>query len=98
MVEQTHTGERHYHAVLITALNDCIVADGAAGLCNILNTAALCTLDVIAEGEECIRAEGYTVDGIEVCSLLITGEGAGCSVKYFCQLPSAQTSSSFWLI
>ena len=25
-------------------------------------------------------------------------KGAGCSVKYFCQLPSAVTSSSFWLM
>ena len=38
---------------------------------------------------------GCVVDENIVSSIV---KGAGCSVKYFCQFPSAQTSSSFWLM
>ena len=77
MVEQSHAGEGHGHTVLITALDDQIVADGAAGLGDILDARLLGALDVVAEGEEGIRAEGHAVDGVQVGSLLLTGEGSG---------------------
>ena len=35
MVEQTHSGECHYHAVLVAALDNDIVTDRSAGLCNV---------------------------------------------------------------
>jgi len=39
---------------IVDNLVEVIVTDGSAGLGNILNAALLCSLDVIAEGEECI--------------------------------------------
>ena len=38
-----------------------IVTDGSAGFSDVLNAALVSTLDVIAEGEECIRAESYVI-------------------------------------
>ena len=32
MVEQSHVGKRHCHAVLVAAVDHRIIADGAAGL------------------------------------------------------------------
>ena len=77
MVEQSHAGEGHGHAVLIAALDDQIVADGAAGLGDVGNAGLLGALDVVAEGEEGIRTQSHTVDGVEIGSLLLTGEGSG---------------------
>ena len=75
MMEKTHSCECHGHAVLIRALDNDIVADRSAGLCNILNAGLLRSLDIIAEGEECIASKRYAVDSIEICSLLCLCEG-----------------------
>lgn len=98
MVEQAHTGERHDHAVFVAALYNKVVADGAAGLCDIFYSAALCSFDIVAEREERVRAERYAVYRSEIFFYLLAGQRLGAEVKYFCQLPSAQTSSSFLLM
>ena len=55
MVEKPHSRERHGNAVLIACHDDMIVTDGAAGFCDVLNSALVSALDVVAEGEERIR-------------------------------------------
>ena len=77
MMEQAHLSKRHHHSILIAALDNYVVADRAAGLCDVLNAGLLRSLDIVREGEECIRAEGNAVDGIKVGSLLLLGEGRG---------------------
>ena len=77
VVEQSHTGEGHCNASLVTLFDNKIVTNGTAGLCDISNTALFGALDVIAEGEEGIRAEGDAVDRVEVGALLLTREGSG---------------------
>lgn len=77
MVEQAHTGERHDHAVFVAALYNKVVADGTAGLCDIFNSAALCSLDVVAEREECVRAERYAVYRGEICLDFLVGKRLG---------------------
>lgn len=62
MVEQAHAGECHDHAVFVAALYHKVVADGAAGLCDIFYSAALCSFDIVAEREERVRAERYAVN------------------------------------
>ena len=57
MVEQTNAGEGHCHVIFVAGLNDIVVPDGAAGLSNVLNAAAVRPFDVIAEREKRIRAE-----------------------------------------
>jgi len=77
MMEQTHSGECHSHAVLIAAFDNDIVADRAAGLCDILNAGLLRSLDVVAEGEERITSEGYAVNGVKICALFLVGKRLG---------------------
>ena len=77
VVEEAHAGKAHRYAILIAALDNYVVTDRSAGLCDVLNAALLCALDVIAEREECIRAECHAVDGVEVGALLLAGKGSG---------------------
>ena len=81
MVEKTHSCECHCHAVLIAALDNDIVTDRSAGLCDILNAGLLRSLDIIAEGEECIGAKGNAIDSIEICSLFCICERLGTNCK-----------------
>ena len=57
MVEQPYAGEGHCDAVLVARHDDVVVADAAAGLCDVLHTALVCALHVVAEGEESIAAQ-----------------------------------------
>ena len=74
-MEQTHTGEGHNDAVLVTLFDDQIVTDRAAGLCNILNTRSGTALDRVREREECIGAQCYSITGIQPCTLLLCSQG-----------------------
>ena len=77
MVEKAHTRECHHHSVSVRALDDEVVADGASGFCNVFNTRLLCSLDIVTDRDECIGSESYTVDSVEICSLLVLGKGLG---------------------
>ena len=57
MVEQADAREGHGNAVLVTGGNDMIVAHAASGLGDVLHAALVCPLDVVAEGEEGVRAQ-----------------------------------------
>ena len=59
VMEQSDSGKYHRHAILITAFDDRIIADGAAGLCNVFYAALMCAFDVIGKREECVRTKGY---------------------------------------
>ena len=59
MVEQPYACKRHGNAVLVAGHDDMIVADRATSLSNELHATLMGTLDVVAEGEEGIGAEGY---------------------------------------
>ena len=80
-MEKSHSGKAHRDVILVAALDDEIVADRSAGLCDVGNAGLLRALDVITEGEEGVRAECYAADCIEVCSLLLAGEGLGALGK-----------------
>ena len=54
MVEEADAGKAHDHVVRVTGSDDIVVADGTAGLCYILDAAAVSSLDIVAEGEECV--------------------------------------------
>ena len=56
-MEQAQAGECHGNTVLIAGLNNIVITDRAACLCNILHAAAMCTLNVIAKREECVTAK-----------------------------------------
>ena len=59
VVEQSHVSEGHGHIVFVAGLDDIVVTDAAAGLCDVLHATLVGALDVVAEGEECVGTEGY---------------------------------------
>ena len=59
MVEQADACEGHRDAVLVAGHDDMIVAYAATSLGYELHTALMSTLDIIAEGEEGVRAKGH---------------------------------------
>ena len=70
------------------------VADGAARLHNGGHAAAARALDVVAEREEGIAAQGHAGHGIQPGALFLArSAGLGCSVKVSAQTSSPMTSS-----
>ena len=59
MMEQPDACKRHSDAVFVASHDDMIVADAATSLGDELHATLMGTLDIVAEGEEGIRAEGY---------------------------------------
>ena len=59
VVEQSHVSEGHGHIVFVAGLDDIVVTDAAAGLCDVLHATLVGALDVVAEGEESIGAQAY---------------------------------------
>jgi len=58
MVEEAGAGEGHDQAILITGLDDDVIADGAAGLDDITDSTTLGAVDAVPEREESVGAEG----------------------------------------
>ena len=58
-MEQTNAGEGHCYSVFVAGLDDIVVAYRASGLSYILNAALVCTLNVVAEREECVAAQSH---------------------------------------
>ena len=77
MVEEADAGKAHDHVVRVTGSDDVVVADGAAGLCHILHAAAISSLDIVAEGEECIGTECYIGVARQPFLLLFRSENSG---------------------
>ena len=56
MVEQSDTRKRHSDIVLVAGLDNVVVTDRAAGLRDVLNARFVGSFDIVAEGEERVRA------------------------------------------
>ena len=93
MMEQSYACKCHGDAVLVAGHNNMVVTDRAASLCNELYTALVGTLDVVAEGEEGVRAQRHL--GILGNPLLLLSHGQHLRLlgKNCCQAPSRSTSS-----
>ena len=95
VMEQPDAAERHGNAVLVAGVNDLLVPDGAAGLDDGRHAGAAGALDVVAEGEERVRAQA---DARDMASGTLSSprrvSGSGCSVKVSAQTPSPMTSSA----
>ena len=81
MMEKTHSRECHNHTVSVAGFDYEVVTDRAAGLCYIGYAAALCSFDVIAKGEECVRANRNTGNRIKILSCFLFGKGLGTGGK-----------------
>ena len=98
MMEESHAGEGHDHAVLVALVDDQVVADGTAGLGNVLDAGSGTALDRVSEGEECVGAQSNSVTGIQPCTLLIKSQRLGTGGEIILPDTSAQTSSSLPLM
>ena len=56
MMEQANMSKRHSDVILVGCLDDIIISDTTACLCNIAYTAAMGALNVVAKREESIAA------------------------------------------
>ena len=74
VVEQSHVSEGHGHIVFVAGLDDIVVTDAAAGLCDVLHATLVGALDVVAEGEESVGAQTYVGVLGNPFFLLSTGE------------------------
>ena len=77
MVEKADAGEAHDHVVGVAGCDDVVVADGAAGLCDVFDAAAVCALDIVAEGEEGVGAQGHVGVACKPCFLFFSCEDSG---------------------
>ena len=76
-MEQPQAAEGHCDAVLVAGVNDLLVADGAAGLHDGGHAGAAGTLDVVAEGEEGIRAKAHAGHFAQIFLLFLSGQRGG---------------------
>ena len=83
MVEQSHSRKRNRHVIFIGTFDYQVVANRAAGFGNIFYAAELCSLDIVAEREECIRAERNSVDSVEIFTYLRFCKRFGTGGKIF---------------
>ena len=60
VMEQTDSCKCHRNIVFITCINDIVITDGSARLCDILHTALMSTLYIVPEREERIRSKCHT--------------------------------------
>ena len=73
MMEQTQAAKCHGNAVFVAGVNHLLIADGTAGLDNSGHAAAMRALNVVAEGEKRVAAEGNACDLAEPFLLLSLG-------------------------
>ena len=66
MVEQTNPCKCHHHAILIAGLNHLVVPDRASWLCYIFYAAFVCSVNIVAKGEECIGTQGYAGKAVKL--------------------------------
>lgn len=59
MVEKSYACECHGNAILVASVYYIVIAHRTAGLCYIFHAALVGTLDIVAEWEECIAAQGH---------------------------------------
>ena len=61
MMEEAYAGECHGDAVAVAGGDDVVVAYASARLCHVGHATAVGTLDVVADGEECIAAKAHAM-------------------------------------
>ena len=82
MAEMAETGHYHCHAVFLTVLHRVGVADGAAGLDDVVDALAVSYLDAVGEGEESVRCHSgafeVEVEGVGFLDGVAEGVDARC--------------------
>ena len=74
VMEQADAGEGHRHVVFVAGLDHVVIANGSARLRDIFHAALMCTLDIVTEREERVRAQCHVGHLIQPCTLLLLSE------------------------
>ena len=77
MMEESHAGEGHDDTVLVALFDDQIIADGAAGLGDVLDTGSDTALDGVGEGEESVGTQSNVGQLSQPGLLLLAGQRLG---------------------
>ena len=77
MVEEAHAGKCHSYIPLVASLDNKVVTDRAARLCDVAYTALVGTFNIVSEREERIGTERNTADRVKVGSDFLGGERLG---------------------
>ena len=86
-MEEPHAGKGHDHAVFVGTFDHKIVPYGASRLRHVGDAALFRPLEVVAEGEEGIGAQGDACDGVQIRSLLFVGKGLRLTGKILLPIP-----------
>ena len=86
-MEKTHACEAHHDAVFVATADDVFVADRAARLRHVRNAAFISPLNIVVEGEECVRSEGNAADRGKIGGNIAFRERVGAGDEIF--LPGA---------
>ena len=96
MMEQAHTGKRHGDIVFVRRLDDVVVTDRAAGFNNVGNAALSRALNIVAEGEERVGADGHAALARDPFLALLCAQRLGALLEN--ALPRAVSKHIFALV
>ena len=82
-MEKTHACEAHHDAVFVATADDVFVADRAARLRHVRNAAFISPLNIVVEGEECVRSEGNAADRGKIGGNIAFRERVGAKDEIF---------------
>ena len=78
VMEQTDTCKAHCHIVFVAGINDMIITNGSARLSHIFYAALVCTLNIVAKWEECVRSQCNICVFIQSCTFFFC-----CKYRWF---------------
>ena len=82
-MEQPYSGEAHHDSVLVAGVDDIVVTDRAAGLCDVVDAALVGAFNIVAEGEECVGTNGNAAVLVEPSAFGLAGEHFGLHLEIF---------------
>ena len=74
MMEEANVSKRHGDAILVASVDNIIVTDATACFCYVFHTTLVSTLNVVAEWEESIATNAYTLVLCNPSLLLLAGQ------------------------
>ena len=89
-MEKPDPREAHDHPVAIAGFDHLIVPDRAAGFCHVGDSAFFRPLDIVSEGEECIRSERHPIVCGDPGLPLLFRKGLGSGLKHLFPGPVPQ--------
>ena len=77
-MEQAQTGKGHSDAIFVAGFDNIVIADGATCLGNVLHTATMSALNIVAKGEEGVTAQSNI---LQLCQPSFQHESAALAFR-----------------